>query len=350
MVDTDYLIVGQGLAGTILGLTLLENGQKVHIIDNNHESAASKVAAGMWNPIVFRKLNKSWRVEDLLPEMNRFYSHWEQKLGQKFLHHKDIARIFPGHEQENDWIARSGDENYANYLRDDDNVELPGIKLRFKAGFGLVKQSGYLEVGSFLEAARTYFTELGVYSNFQLDYQAIQLTENTVSIEGYSAKKMIFCEGSKGSENPWFNTLPFNNTKGELLTIQAEGLTSEVIPNLGVWLLPIGANNYKVGATFDWSDFSLDVTSVAKEKLVRELEQLIEVDYTITNHQAGIRPTMLDRRPVVGQHSIYPQLGIFNGLGTKGVMNAPWTAKQYSDFLVSGAVLPDDISINRFTH
>ncbi len=347
--DTDFLIVGQGLAGTILALTLLEKGSSVKVIDNHHLNASSMVAAGMYNPIVFKKLNKSWRIDELLPEMHQFYGFWEQRLGQKFIFEQPIARVFPGVDYENDWLAKSSEPSYEAYLADDEGKDLPGINLRFKQGFGQVKQSGHVAVESFLLAARSYLESQQALIDAAVDYEEIGLTEDGATYQGNKFKKVIFCEGYQGiGKNPWFSDLPFGNTKGELLTITAQGLPTEHIANLGVWMLPIGNNNYKVGATFAWDDVTTDCTAAAREKIENEIKQLTSVPYTVKLQQAGIRPTCKDRRPVVGLHQAHQQLGVFNGLGPKGVSIAPWTAARFAEFLLQGTPLPNDIDINRF--
>ncbi len=344
----DYLIVGQGLAGTALALKLAERGSKIKVIDNNHLGSSSKVAAGMYNPIVFKKLNKSWRIDDLLPEMHSFYRFWEEKWQKNFLFELPIARVFPGVDAQNDWLAKTGESGYEQYLFDDENNELPGIKLRFNKGFGVVKRSGYLDVALFLELAKKHFQERDLLLNEELQYNHLSFSDSGVEWKDYQAKRIIFCEGFKGAENPWFTHLPFGNTKGELLTIKAEGLPTELIPNLGVWMLPVGDSRYKVGATFDWKDKTLETTVAARKKIETELGQLIEKPYEVELQQAGIRPTSQDRRPIVGLHPNNPALGFFNTLGTKGVCIAPWTAQRFVEFLEEAKELPADIDIKRF--
>lgn len=348
MKSYDFLVLGQGLAGTVLALQFMERGKSVLVIDNSHKSSSSVVAAGMWNPIVFRKLNKSWRVDELMPEMDVFYSRWEKQFEASFFHYKDIARIFPGHEQQNDWIARSAEQGYMQYLAEEEGKDLPGVKLRMPSGYGLVRKSGWLNVPLFLEKARNYFEGKESILTDEFDYSLLEIHPDGVKYKEVSATQLVFCEGFKGAENPWFNWLSFGNTKGELVTIKSEGLSEELIPNLGVWALPVGDQLHKVGATFDWSDMTLEATETARKKLIHELEQLINVPYEIIRQQAGIRPTTQDRRPMVGVHPAHSSLAVFNGLGTKGVMNAPWTAKQLCEHLLDGVALEKDIDCRRF--
>ena len=137
--------------------------------------------------------------------------------------------------------------------------------------------------------------------------------------------------------------------KGEILTIHAPGLTEDFILNKKVFVLPVGNHRFKVGSTYDWEDLTEQPTELGKRSIVERLERLINVDYTTENHQAGIRPTMIDRRPVIGFHPVYKNLAVFNGLGTKGVMLAPYFAKEMLIKLTNkNYSVHKEVDINRF--
>lgn len=50
----------------------------------------------------------------------------------------------------------------------------------------------------------------------------------------------------------------------------------------------------------------------------------MKIPYNVVEHKAGVRPSVSDRRPVLGPCKDYEQLVVFNGLGTKGVSLAPF--------------------------
>ena len=82
--------------------------------------------------------------------------------------------------------------------------------------------------------------------------------------------------------------------------------------------------------------------------MVDKLKKVIQTPYTIIDHSAGIRPTVKDRRPLVGIHSEHKQLAVLNGLGTRGVMMAPSMAKQLYGFLEEEIGLDPEINCDRF--
>ncbi|HBA65740.1 MAG TPA: FAD-dependent oxidoreductase, partial [Methylococcaceae bacterium] len=58
--DIDFLIVGQGLAGSLLAFELIQRNAQVMVVDDGRENA-SEVAAGLINPVTGIRLVKSDR-------------------------------------------------------------------------------------------------------------------------------------------------------------------------------------------------------------------------------------------------------------------------------------------------
>ena len=75
----DYIIVGQGLAGTHLGFELESRGKSIRIIDNNFKNSSSKVAGGMFNPITGRNMVKTWKADDE-KQYHSVIFHFNQQL------------------------------------------------------------------------------------------------------------------------------------------------------------------------------------------------------------------------------------------------------------------------------
>jgi glycine/D-amino acid oxidase-like deaminating enzyme len=44
----------------------------------------------------------------------------------------------------------------------------------------------------------------------------------------------------------------------------------------------------------------------------------------------------------------HPQVGVFNGLGTKGVSLAPYFAHQFAELLVNGSEIEEEVQIGRY--
>lgn len=186
----------------------------------------------------------------------------------------------------------------------------------------------------------------------KFDFSQLSVSENNISYKDLKVKKIIFCEGFKAIENPYFPKLPFKLTKGEILTIKLLGdkiIPTEKVVNKGVFILPLGNNTYKVGATYEWAELNEEATEKGKSELIEKLQKVIKTPFEIIDHQAGIRPTVNDRRPLLGFHSQHPQLAIFNGMGTKAVMLAPYFAKHFAEVLEGETSLDKEVDIARFS-
>jgi len=346
----NYIIVGQGIAGTVLGLTLLKEGKSVLLIDEGLEHATSTIAAGLYNPVVFKRLVKSWMADELIPFMDTFYTEAEQLVQEQFYHKKQIVKLFADAAEREFWLKKSNEE-VGNYLNQPVDLDFLGDCIENPYGAAEVKAAGNLNMAVFLKAFRSYFAQKECLLEKKFEYDDLSVSENAVSYQNIDAQKIIFCEGHQATNNPYFNWLPFKLTKGELITIQLK--SEHVIPidkviNKGVFILPLGNDTYKVGATYEWVDLTVQPTEKGKVALIDKLKKVIRVPFDIIEHQAGIRPTVLDRRPLIGLHPIHSTIGIFNGMGTKGVMLAPYFAKQFSLFLNGRAGLPDEVNCKRF--
>lgn len=346
----DYIIVGQGMAGSILALTLLKSGKSVIVIDDAKANTASKVAAGLYNPVVFKRLVKSWMVDDLLPYMDAFYPEMEKLLGTEFYFSKRILKPFAEEQEKTLWLKKT-EEGIGKYLNEAICYEdLNGIVFN-PLGISEVMHAGNLDTVKFLTSCKEYFLKNNIFAEEVFDYSQISLSENIVRYKDISATKIIFCEGYKAIENPFFKWLPFKLTKGETLTIKLthdHAIPFKIVLNKAVFILPIGNDLYKVGATYEWEDLSEKTTEKGRGELVEKLQKVLKVPFEIINHQAGVRPTVNDRRPLIGLHPEHPQLAVFNGLGTKGVMLAPFFANQFVYFLESHTPLDKEVDIARF--
>jgi glycine/D-amino acid oxidase-like deaminating enzyme len=330
----DYLLVGQGIAGTVLAATLLEQGKRVVVIDQGMGHASSGVAAGIFNPITGRKMVKTWLCDALFPALHQFYPALEKRLAASFYYPKAVYVPFDSVEKQNDWMATSSSPAYAPYIR---GFQPPGfMQPAVKGDFGgmLIEGAGHVDIPAMLTAFRHYLNGLGAFREEVFDYGALELAGNqTVRYHDLEADKLIFCEGYKAIENPFFNWLPFRPVKGELLEGVFEGFDTDLIVNRGCWVMPTGLGTYKVGATYDQQDLTLLPTEKARAEIMEKLEALMAPTFQLQQQKAGIRPATYDRRPFVGIHPVHAQLAVFNGLGTKGVSLAPYFAREFVKYL-----------------
>ncbi len=345
-----YIIVGQGIAGTVLSQTLLTEGKSVLLIDEGMEQSTSAIAAGLYNPVVFKRLVKSWMADALIPCMDVFYVTAEQLLKERFYHKKQIVKLFADVAEKEFWIKKSQEE-VGSYLSVPTTTGFLNELVETPFGSAEVAQAGSLDMRRFLEAFRNYFLQQDCLLEEKFDFKNLSFSEDGVNYKSIRADKIIFCEGYKALNNPYFKWLPFKLTKGELITIQlntGQKIPTDKVINKGVFILPLGNDRYKVGATYEWEDLAPGPTEKGKLYLIEKLQKVIQVPFEIIAHEAGIRPTVQDRRPFIGLHPDHPALAIFNGMGTKGVMLAPYFAQRFVDFLNNKTDLLWEIDCKRF--
>lgn len=349
-IQKKYIIIGQGLAGTILAQTFLKQGKSVMLIDEPSLSKASKIAAGLYNPVVFKRLVKSWMADELIPCMDDFYSDSEKLLKANFYFKKQIVRLFAEEQEKILWLKKT-EEPVGKYLSKILEEDFLMDVIHNPLGSSEVLDAGNLDTRLFLDAFRNYFIENKMLLEEKFDYDLLRISKNFVTYKNITADKIIFCEGFKTTKNPYFSWLPFKLTKGEIITIKLLKDTRfgfDKVINKAVFILPIGNNTYKVGATYEWNDLNETPTEKGKSDLVEKLQKVLKLPFEIIDHQAGIRPTVNDRRPLIGLHPQHPALGVFNGMGTKGVMLAPYFAKHFFDFLETNIPLEKEVNIGRF--
>ncbi len=362
MEKKDFIIVGQGLVGSILALELLKQNKAVLVIDDADLSQCSKVAGGIYNPIVFKRMTQSWMAETTLPYMFEFFNEIEKLLNTKLLHPTKIVRIFSNENEEILWKKKSANElsdvidskihvsSGTSTSLSTSSVENPSETFSFlKNNYAFVKQGGFVDVAEFLIQTKNYLEKQNSFLNEIVDYSLLSTNENKVKYKTISTDKIIFCEGYLSVKNPWFNQIKFKPAKGEVLTIYCEDLKTTSVLNKDIFILPLPEKNYfKVGATYNWDDLTDNPTQEAKNALIEKLKTLLPFPYKIINHQAGVRPSTIDRHPVMGFHPEHNNLGIFNGFGTKSIMLAPYFAKHFCSFIENKSELLHEVNCKRF--
>jgi glycine/D-amino acid oxidase-like deaminating enzyme len=345
----DYLIVGKGIAGSIMAYRLIEAGKSVVIIDEDSPHASWKVAGGVWNAITFKKILKGWKADDMVEEANLFYDTIQKQFGTSFFEKKEIARIFNDVHFQNTWYTKSSEPQFKNYLRDGYPEELNELPLNMPFSAGMVINGGFVRLPLFIESMKRFIEGKGQIIPEKFDFDALEIGENEIKYKDVNAKNIVFCEGYEVVNNPYFNWLPLNPTKGETLTLKNPGWKFDCIINNGKHLIDHKDGTMGVGATFDWKELNNEITSEGRNALLAHLNKNFEVkDWEVLDQKAGIRPTVSDRRPLVGVHPNINNVFIFNGLGTKGVLIAPWLSKVMCSFLLDNTALPKEGNISRF--
>lgn len=342
----DYLIIGSGLAGISLAEFALRNDKSIFVFDNNSQNS-SKIAGGLYNPVILKRFSEVWQAQEQLELMNQFYTFLEEKLNCKVDFKMPILRKFFSVEEQNNWFAASDKIALAPFLSTQLlSKKFTGIDSPY--GYGEVLQTGYIDTALLLNKYREYLKENNLFQEDTFDYDALQIGSDSIRYKDIEAKHIIFAEGFGMHANPYFNHLPLDGTKGELFTIRAAELDLDVIVNTSVFILPLGNDLFKVGATYNWKDKTDLPTEEGKLELVARIKEIITCDFEIVEHFAGVRPTVKDRRPLVGTHQNYNSIHILNGLGTRGVMLGPAMAKALFENIENQVPLNKEIDIERF--
>ncbi|MFH6970612.1 NAD(P)/FAD-dependent oxidoreductase [Flavobacterium petrolei] len=342
----DYLIVGSGLAGISFAEIALHNGRSIMVLDNNSQNS-SKIAGGLYNPVILKRFSEVWKAQEQLTLMNEFYSLLESKLKCKVDFKRPILRKFFSVEEQNNWFAASDKIALTPFLSTE-LISKKYVGIDSPYGYGEVLQTGYVDTALLLNKYRLYLNDNNLFQQESFDYDALQIVSGGIQYKNTKAKHIVFAEGFGMHANPYFKNLPLDGTKGELFIINAPQLNLDVIVNTSVFILPLGNDLFKVGATYNWKDKTDLPTEEGKTELMERIKEIITCDFEIIDHFAGVRPTVKDRRPLVGTHQYHKTIHILNGLGTRGVMLGPAMAKALFENIEFDIPLDKEINIDRF--
>ena len=319
--QVDYLIVGQGIAGTVFCEHVIQSGKTVAVIDEPSMSNSSKVAGGLYNPITGRKMVKTWKCDELFDYLIPFYRNLQERLGEHFLIEKPIYRPFASTEELNEWMGKSAEEIYSPYINKVISKSAYGNHIKDDFGGILLNKSGYLDTALMISSYREFLVSSNSYLAEKFDFAQLNTSTTGISYKGTEAKHIVFCDGRLLDTNPYFKWLPLRPVKGELLFVKTV-YDFEVVYNRGVFVVPLSDGICKVGATYDHENLSEQITSEAENELIRRLKQLAVFNFEVVGQKAGIRPATRDRKPFVGTHPTDNRLVVFNGLGYGAKINA----------------------------
>ncbi|MFN3196106.1 MAG: NAD(P)/FAD-dependent oxidoreductase [Chlorobiota bacterium] len=318
----NFLIIGGGLAGITLAHQLQERNLSFTIVDNHPNFNSSKVAAGFWNPVVYKRLTESYNASILLPYLKEFYGKVERKLNIKFAVEVKQLRIFADREERNRFIDKALASEISQYLDEDIVDSHDGVKSPH--GLGIVTSTGKIDTITYLQESINYFQKSNSVIETTFEYDDLVINPDRIEYNDEKYERIAFCEGYKAIDNPYFQDIKLKPTKGEALILEIPDLSQEYSITRGVSLIPLGENKFWLGSNYSWDDMTEEPTQKAKEELTAKLDKFLDCDYRIIDHQAGIRPAAHDRRPITKKSDVDDRLYILNGFGTKGVMYAPF--------------------------
>jgi glycine oxidase len=343
--EVDYIIVGSGLAG-ICFAEQLRCRDRSFLVVSDESQCASEVAGGLYNPLILKRFTLAYNAAEQLDYAMPFYEEiaafLEVEIDQKI----PTLRILNTPSEQNAWYEARDKRGYERFMKDGFEVNTnEGIEAPYK--LAEVLETGKLDTALLRSAYKAYLKKQNQLLEERFDYDRLQFGDKFTYGE-LRAKHIVFAEGYGLKKNPFFNYLPLNGTKGELLLIRCEGLDETRVIKSGVFIIPVGKYLYRVGATYKWKDKTNLPTAESKQELIEKLQKFLKLPFEVIDHVAGVRPTVTDRKPLVGTHPAYPNCHILNGMGSRGVMIGPITSEQLYQHIEAQQPLPQEISIDRF--
>jgi len=348
MTKSDFIIVGSGLAGSVLALELLRAGNSVTVIADSSRPSSSRVAGGLVNPVTGKYLAKTWLADELFSGLEAYYTELEALLSSSFYHKTGLFRPFTGPEHRKSALAQIEKHGLENYIEVGRNPDAFSSCFTCEPEGMYSPAAGWLDMPVFLDAAARYLQQHTVWVDAVFDFEEFSITDDGVRFRDREAARIVFCEGFYARNNPYFSWLPFNPVKGETLLGTIEDYPVSAIVNQGKWIIPLGSDRVRLGATYSWHELDFEPTERGRDELLQAATKMLKRPFAVTGQQAGVRPATKDRRPFLGKHPQHDCLWIFNGLGTKGVSLAPWFAGQLVRNMLHHELIHPEANIERF--
>jgi len=341
--QADFLIVGQGLAGTLLVQALRSRGRKVVVVDDGWKSAASQVAAGLMTPLTGRRFT----LTPAYPELFGFAGRRLSELG--VFRPTSVYRMFADEEQREKGRQRAEMPAYAPFIeRVTDGPRELDASLTDGLG-GVLMRGAWVSLKRLMADERDRLRAEGALIEADFDPSAVQLAPEGIVWQGVAAAGLVYCDGYKSSQRGPFAYLPWQPAKGEALSLRADAPQTPFILNREGWALPLGEGRWRTGTNWAWDQLDETPTEPQKEKLLRRFRSYFgaEVSVEVTDHVAGVRPCTADNLPFLGTHPDQPRFHLFNGLGPRGTVWAPTLAEEMADYLVSGRPIRPEVNLAR---
>ena len=344
----DYIIIGQGISGTFLSWNLMNAGKSLLVIDEPRPVTASKVASGVINPVTGRRIVRTWMIETLLPFALDVYTKFGNELNVSVISQKNILDFHPTPQMMLAFKERLPVES--DYLQIPENEKVYEQYFNFYFGVGEINPCYLIDVNILLSVWRKKLTEQNALLDEVFDIQQFIIQDSGfITYKGISAHKIIFCDGAAGADNPYFKLLPFAKNKGQAIIAEIPDLPRTNIFKQGITIVPWQDNLWWIGSTYEWDFTDLNPSQEFRNKVEQQLKAWLKLPYKIVNHIAAERPANLERRPFVGWHPLHQNIGILNGMGTKGCSLAPYFAHQFADYLINGSTINPMVDVKRFT-
>ena len=345
--QVEFLIIGQGISGTWLSYYLENANKSFIVIDNDQPNSASRVAAGIINPVTGRRIVKTWMIDELLTFLVPAYEELGNELGFKTIDQQSLIDFHPTPQMKTAFDERVK-ENADFLFQPKDQWQYQEI-FNYDFGFGEVDPCYVVNLKEILPAWRKKLLSNSKLLEENFEIEELKHSNAEVIYKNIKSEKIIFCDGINSSQNPFFKNLPFALNKGEVIFFESPGIPSTNIFKKGMMLTSIEDDVYWLGSNYLWEFPDDQPTEQFRKQTELLLKTWLKVPFKIVEHKASVRPANIERRPFVGFHPTYKNIGILNGMGTKGCSLSPFFAKQLTDHLIYGNEILAEADIKRFT-
>ncbi len=347
MIKTEFLIIGQGISGTFLTWHLHQRKRSFITIDNNHPDVASRIAAGIINPVTGRRIVQTWMIDILLPYAYRAYQQLGEDLQLEAISQKDIIDFFPSVQMLQAFTERINED--PKYLQTPSYPQQFQPYFNYDFGYGIISPAYAVNLAEIIPAWRKKLLQLQQLVEEEFHADELIINDNNIVYRDITADKIIFCDGAQGAQNPWFSKLPFAANKGQALIIRNSAIPRQNIFKKGITIVPVKDDFFWIGSSYEWDFENIYPSEDFLTRTTSQLRSWLKSPFTIEAHLATLRPATLERRPFVGLHPLHPQIGIFNGMGTKGCSLSPYFANQFVNYLIDKQPILPEADVTRFS-
>lgn len=343
MKNVDYIIVGDGYAALFFAHQLILNN-KSFVVFSEQKKSASQISAGIVNPVVLKKFTTFWKAQEQIDFLKKSLKEIETYTGENYLIDSPIHRIFHDENEQKLWLKKSENTELKNFL-DKKFDHLNVVKNDFLTG--KVNQSARLNVKGFFDGLMSFLESEGHLIKEKLNYSEINILDSIY--RDFRFKHILFCEGMGVKENPYFSDIAVIPNKGHHIRVKlSELLPQDITIKKKHFLFPLENGLHFYGGTYDREQLHHDIDDSAVEQLQRGLSEFYPHNFEIKEVHFGFRPTVKDRRPILGHHPEYKNFFVFNGLGARGILNGCYFSKALFDYIENDLPLPEEISLERF--
>ena len=194
MKKVNTLIVGQGLAGSVLSFMLHRKRVSFCVLDPGDEQTASRVAAGMYTPITGKRKTIHPLTLEQIPFAQSLYREVELLLDCTLLHELPVHQLFASAAEQAAIASKITEGNYSGLAAL--SAEHPN-NIQPEFGGVEINASGWLDCKAFIERWREWLQQHDLLESGAFDYTRFDPIREPHQYAGVQFENIVFCEGYK---------------------------------------------------------------------------------------------------------------------------------------------------------